>query len=56
MYLRVAGTNTLQGPFQVSSAEAGKYTLCGTNKELVNGGRTVEEKDLQLYDPFASSS
>ena len=57
MLLRVVGTSNSQGPYQISSVpEARKYILCDMNKRPVNGGDVVDEKDLVLHDPFATSS
>ena len=56
MYLRAVGTGSRKGPYQVSSVpEAGKYILCDMNKRPVDGGRVMEEKHLELDDPFATS-
>lgn len=55
VYLCITGTNTREGPYQISSVPRAKsYILCNGNKEPINGGREVEERDLKLYDPFAA--
>ncbi|UPK97513.1 hypothetical protein LCI18_008448 [Fusarium solani-melongenae] len=42
------------GPYRISEAKDGKYSLCDREDRPLQDGRLFEESMLTPYDPFAS--
>lgn len=41
-----------EGPYKIQEPKDGKYVLCDNSYKVIDGGKSFDEKDLSLYDPF----
>ncbi|KAK7943365.1 uncharacterized protein PG986_012478 [Apiospora aurea] len=52
-WLTPAGTNTREGPYYISEAKGGMYSLCNDAWQSLKDGQFFSEGELALYNPFA---